>query len=186
MEQLKTISGSTEEQVWSQLETDLFSDDVFNYNALLTYNNREVWFYMDIDLGGGFEGGSEFMQLKAPLVSTDSPFRFAVHDKNFVDVIGKFLGMQDIKIGYPDLDKHLIIKTNDEHTLHRIFADAEVRAVFTGLNSFDCGIHMHHSDEDDLKHPFLELNMNYVIKDAAACRKVFHAFDKLLSAIVPV
>lgn len=58
MEESKVISGSTEQEIWSQLQADLFTD-ILNYSAVLKLNDKEVSFYMDIDLGGGFEGGSE-------------------------------------------------------------------------------------------------------------------------------
>lgn len=181
MKDIKTISGNTEQEIWSQLEADLFGDEVLNYAAILKLDGKEVLFYMDIDLGGGFEGGSEFMQFKAPL-SIESPFRFAIHDKGFIDVIGKFLGMQDIEIGYDDLDKHLIIKTNDEQKVRSLFTNAELRQVFTTLISFDCGIH-NHSNKNHLKQTFMELNINHSINDSAEFRKVFHAFYKLLLEI---
>jgi len=178
----KVISGSTKEEVLSQLQADLSPDDILNYNALLKLNGKEVLFYMDIDLGGGFEGGSEFMQFKATLKS-NSVFRFAIHDKKFADDIGKFFGMMDVEVGYPDLDKHLIIKTNDEQKVRSLFEDAGLRETFTQLNSFDCGIHLHHPNGNPTKQPFLELYTNQVIKDPATFRNVFDAFYQLLSEV---
>ncbi|MBC7425803.1 MAG: hypothetical protein H7321_04640 [Bacteroidia bacterium] len=181
MEESKVISGSTEQEIWSQLQADLFTD-ILNYNAVLKLNGKEVSFYMDIDLGGGFEGGSEFMQFKAP-IHKSSPFRFAIHDKNFVDVIGKFFGMMDVEVGYEDLDKHLIIKTNEEQKVRALFADQGIREAFTLLTSFDCGIHMHHSNGTPTKQAFLELHSNQVLKEPAEFRKIFDAFYALLSEL---
>lgn len=182
MDDKRIISGATEQEIWSQLEADLFTGEVLNYAAILNLNGHETSFYMDIDLGGGFEGGSEFMQFKTPLY-TASPFRFAIHDKNFIDIVGKFFGMMDIEIGHWNLDKHLIIKTNNEEKLQTIFQDAIIREGFTQLSSFDCGIHMHHPDGSNLKQPFLELHINHVINDNAEFRKVFTAYYSLLSAL---
>lgn len=182
MENRKIISGTTAQEIGSQLEADLFTGEVLNYAATLRLNDKDIEFYMDIDLGGGFEGGSEFMQFKA-ILHTENSFRFAIHDKDFTDVVGKFFGMQDIKIGYEELDRHLIIKTNEEEKVRALFADALTREVFTVLNSFDCGIHMHHKDGSNSKHPFLELNINHVINDVTSFRKVFYAFYSLQSKL---
>jgi len=122
------------------------------------------------------------MQFKAPL-HIDSIFRFALHDKDYVDTVRKFFGMMDVEIGYQDLDQHLIIKTNEEEKMRSLFADAGIRKVFTQLDSFDFGIHTHHPDGNDTKEPFLELNINHVISDSSEFRKVLGAFYTLLSEI---
>jgi len=44
MEDIKVISGNTEQEVWSQLEAELFTDDVLNYNVVLKLDGKEVMF----------------------------------------------------------------------------------------------------------------------------------------------
>lgn len=179
----KIISGNTEQDVWSVIEEDLSNtNDVLNYDAVIRQGDKEVQLYIDIDLGGGFEGGSEFTQLLAPLpAGTD--FRFAIHEEHFVDEIGKFFGMQDIATGYPDLDKHVIIKANNEETVKRLFADEDVRNVVLQLTEFDFGIHSHTIEDTDEKVPCLELNIDEGITDQAALRRIYHAFYAVLQEI---
>lgn len=180
MEDIKIISGNTEEQVWAGIQAAL-QEDVFDYNLLIKQGKKQIKLYIDIDLGGGFEGSSELTQLSAVL-SHKNTFKFAIHDKSFIDEVGKFFGMRDVEIGYPSLDKHLIIKTDDKGKVRHIFADADIRRVFTALESFDCGIHTH-SDEKDKLHAYLELNINEGINKPLQLRKVYHAFYKLLMNI---
>src|SRR4051812_16060746 len=121
MEDIKIISGNTEAQVWANVGAAL-REDRFDYNLLIKQEKKQIKLYIGIDLGGGFEAGSALTQLSATL-SHKNTFKFALHDKSFIDEVGKFFGMQDVKIGYPSLDKHLIIKTDNKEKVRHVFAD---------------------------------------------------------------
>ena len=43
----------------------------------------------------------------------------------------KWLGMQDVTVGYPQFDEDFIIKGNDEAKLRRLFANAKIRELIT-------------------------------------------------------
>ena len=176
MEDVKVISGVTEQEIWQQIDADLKKEEIFDYNALIKQNGKEIQFCIDIDPGGGFEGGWELTWFKAAL-SLKNDFKFAIHNEGFTDEIGKFFGMQDIETGHPELDKHLIVKSNNEEKVKTIFADEDIRAVFAALEEFDCGIHIH----KDI--PYLELNIDAGITDPAALRKIYHGFYRLIGAI---
>lgn len=182
MDNVKTINGSTEQEIWNVVEADLSPDDVLSYNALINQLGRQVLLTIDIDPGGGFEGGYELTELKAPL-ATSHTFRFGVHDVDFIDEIGKFFGMQDVQTGYEDLDGHVIIKASDEALVRRVFADADVRALFTSLDDFDMGIHNRQLEGSDVEQPVLELSINYGIIDAETLRTIYRAFDKVLQIL---
>ena len=181
MEDEKIISGNTVQDVWPQLEADIDANE-YEYKTLVKIGSKEIWINIDIDPGGGFESGSELVQFKAPLSAANN-FRFAIHDQDFFDRIGKFFGMEDVKIGYEDLDHHLIIKTNEVERVRNIFVDAKVREIFSKLESFDCGIHTHHPDGSKGEQPFLEMNINRAIEDTDEFRNIFEAFYNLLLEI---
>lgn len=180
MKNIKIISGNTEQQVWTGVEATL-QEDTLDYNVLIKQGKIQIELYIGIDLGGGFESGSALTQLSAVL-SHKNTFKFAIHDKSFIDQVGKFFGMEDVEIGYPSLDKHLIIKTDDKTKVRHAFADADIRKVFSTLESFDCGIHVH-TNENDKQHAYLELNIDEGIIKPAELRKIYHAFYKLLMNI---
>ncbi|RCH55056.1 hypothetical protein DJ568_09795 [Mucilaginibacter hurinus] len=179
METQKVVSGNTEGDVWNKIAADL-KPDVFNYEVQINQGTHVVDLSIDIDLGGGFEGGFALTLFKAP-VSVSSDFKFAVHDEGFIDEIGKFFGMQDVKIGYEELDRHLIVKTNDEKKLHHIFSDTETRTTLVELEDFDLGIHHHTTDAGESA--TLELNIDEGITDIAVLKKIYDAFYTVLSAI---
>jgi len=180
MEDQKIISGITEQAIWTVIEADLAAEEeLLNYDVLIEHNGKQIELYIDIDLGGGFEGGSEVTQLTAPLNITPQ-FKFAVHDEGFLDSLGKFFGLDSVKTGYPEFDQHVIIKTNHESKARDVFADAAVRDMFLQLTDFDFGIHTHTLKDSDIEQPFLELNINEGITDPATLRQLYHAFYTIL------
>lgn len=170
----KIITGNDEQEVWTQVTADLAGEEVLYYNVVIRQGNRDVILNIDIDPGGGFESGYETTSFTAELKgSTD--FRFAIHKQGFLDEIGKFLGMQDVIIGYPELDKNVIIKTNDEARVKAIFPDEDIRLFFQSLeHDFTLGIMKH----DDKR--ILELWIEEGITDADILRNVYHAFCTVL------
>jgi hypothetical protein len=178
--QTKIISGVTEEEIWKQIEVDLSNDaDLLEYHATIMQDDHSISLDIDIDLGGGFESGISTTNFSTVLKYNGS-FRFAVHRDDFIDDIGKFFGMQDVEVGYPDLDKHLIIKTNDENKVKSLFEDNRMRVTLTELNDFDFGIHTHQIASDDSKHCFLELNIEDGIMNTGVLRELYNAFYQVL------
>ncbi|WP_295771180.1 hypothetical protein [uncultured Mucilaginibacter sp.] len=183
MEAQKIINCSDVNDSWQQIEADLKADQgMLNYEALINQDGKTIKLYIDIDLGGGFEGGSEITQLSAPLTLA-TPFRFALHDEDFLDSIGKFLGMDDLHTGYPEFDKHVIIKTNYETRLRELFANPELRSVFTNLKDFDFGIHTHTPEGSDEEQPYLELNVNLGLTAPELLKPVYMAFCQVLAEL---
>lgn len=180
METDKIYIGDTENDVWQQLAADI-NEDIWDYQAIIRQGNREVKLDIDIDLGGGFESGYGTTSFSSPLSNAD--FRFAVHEEDFIDEIGKFFGMQDVKVGFPELDDHLLIKTNDEARVRTLFTDAPVIAVFTALTDFDFGIRLHSVAGSDHKQACLELHIDDGITDLQTLRELYHAFCLVLDKL---
>lgn len=180
MEEQHIITGTTEQEVWDKISAELATEeDILTYDTIISYGRRNIELYIDIDLGGGFEGGSELTQFSA-LLNVNHNFRFAMHDEDFLDSIGKFFGLEDVKLGYPELDDRLVIKTNTREKVTALFADPELRAVFTELEDFDFGIHTHTPDDTDEEHTFLELNIDRGITDVTMLRRIYRTFYEVL------
>src|SRR4051794_30960510 len=109
MQEEKLIAGKTEEEVWQQLQADLERDpELLNYRTLIEQAGHRILLDIDIDLGGGFEGGYATTTLMASL-QTSTPFKFSIHKEGVLDEAGKLFGMQDVVLGDPVLDDKLII-----------------------------------------------------------------------------
>lgn len=177
MIQEKLITGNTTEEVWEQINADYANlESVNDYHIAIEQAGHHITLDIDIDLGGGFEGGYEITSLTARLRNTS--FRFAIHPQDFLYEIGKLFGIQDVKIGYPEFDKNVIVKTNDEIRVKQLFADPSIREVFQSLSGYSLGIS---EDEDDTL--LLELNIQRGITDAAELLNIYSAYYKVLSSL---
>ena len=181
MEIEKIINGNTPGEIWDQIGEDLKANE-FSYAAVINYEGSKIIFNVEIDPGGGFEGGYQTTMLRSELQHAGD-FKFAIYHQGLLDEIGKFFGMQDIETGYAEFDKKVIVKSNDEAKVKSIFADAQARSVFKEMNDFIFHITKHHIDESEQEANFLELTIEEAIVDTARLLSLFNAFYNVLSAI---
>lgn len=185
MEEVKHITGNSEEEVWAQINHDLAANpDTLEYRVLIHQQTREILLDIDIDLGGGFEGGYATTIFSTSLRNRDG-FRFALHEEGFFDDLGKFFGMQDVQVGYPDFDKRLVIKTNDEARVRTVFTSAEVREALLSLKDFTFEIVLPDSSDSSSDDSVLELIIEEGITDPVKLRQLYHAFFGVLTLIDP-
>ena len=177
MNNTKVISGISEEQIWDQIEVQLQSDpDLLQYQAEIHHSDKIIYLDVDIDLGGGFEGGFELTTISSPSINEDV-FRFALHHEEFVDEVGKFFGMQDQEIGYPEFDQKVVVKSNDLEKVKSIFSDVTVRTVIQSIDVFRLYI------EEDGDKRNLVLQIEEAITDHVRLREIYSAFYKILKLI---
>lgn len=175
MEQENIISGTTEEEIWQQINVQFRTNpNPLDYTVIIEQNKRKVVLEIDIDLGGGFESGYENTTLTAEL-NPPPDFRFAIHDKNFIDEIGKFFGMEDVEIGFTEFDKKLIVKTNNKLRVRDFFSDEAMRKTFETLNDFTFGV-THNNNST----PLLEFRVETGITNTKQLREIYHAFISIL------
>lgn len=56
--------------------------------------------------------------------------------EHFIDAAGKFFGMQDKVIGYPEFDEKVIVKSNNEKQVKELFKDEQVRSTLASIDDF--------------------------------------------------
>lgn len=184
MQTHKIIRGDTEEVIWSQVASDL--DNIsypFLYAVNIQEGDKSVFLNIEVDMGGGFESGFQSTSLTAPIpirfstlssrIQEHKDFRFALHDEDFIDKLGKFFGMEDVETGYEEFDKKLIVKTNDVAKVKEVFKNEQTRKLFETVAGFN--LHIAHYDQED-KHSSLELTINRDITNVEELRKVYDAF----------
>ncbi len=179
----KIITAPTANELFAQLNTDFAVEDGFyEYTATLVTGNVQVLLDIDIDPGGGFESGYETTMLRSELTTT-AGFRFAIHHESFLDDLGKFFGMQDVEIGYPEFDEKVIVKTNNEAKVKSLFIHQPVRQVFETLDNYTFGITSHRKPHSDEKQYYLELIIETGITNTTELQKIYHAFVEVLSRL---
>jgi hypothetical protein len=181
--EITTITANSEYEVWIQLKADLQKQEgLMEYSVAINQNGRKLMLIIDIDPGGGFEGGYAFTTLSAPL-QQQIDFKFAIHKEGFFDEVGKFFGMQDIVIGYPEFDDKVIVKTNNENKTRKVFESAETRDVFKTLKDYRFEITHHHNPQTNKEEQYLELVIEAGINEPALLQPIYHAFVDVLEII---
>jgi hypothetical protein len=188
MEKHKLIRAENEQDLWGQLKADL--DNItfpFIYSVNIQADKKSVFLNIETDPGGGFESGFQTTSLTAPLpisfttfssaLTGAKNFRFALHDESFIDKVGKFFGMEDVKTGYPEFDKKLVVKTNDVKMVKAIFFDEPTRKLFESLVGFN--LHLAYY-EDDNKQASLELTIDRDVTDVQELHEIYNAFVHVL------
>jgi hypothetical protein len=183
MDTIRKFSGSSEEELWRQVTLDIARDkNLTSYSAQLILDNTEVFLDIDIDLGGGFEGGSSSTTFMAP-VPTNVPLRFALHEQDWMSEIGKFFGMGDVQLNLPDLDDAFVIKANDPVALASLLADAKVRQTL--LEHSNCELKLSVDNDEADTTPFLTFSKDDAILDMDKLQEVYRMILKLLHKLNP-
>lgn len=186
MEDAILIKGNTEQEVWQQIKQQLTAEPGFlNYKAQIEQGGRHLALLIDIDLGGGFQSGISTTTLSARL-SDDPGFLFAIHRERLIDNVGKFFGMQDIVIGFPEFDDKMIIKTNDEKRTKKLFGLSPTRKLFNSLSNFSLHIESEHEHRSGREIYYLVFTIDEGITKLPLLRSIYKAFNDVLRRVDPM
>jgi hypothetical protein len=177
MHSIRSYSADTEDTLWPAVAADLGrAENQFDFVADLTLAGLTTRLSLDVDLGGGFEGGSETTTLSAR-VPHDTSLRFALHEQDWVHELGKLLGLTDVKVGDPALDAAYIITTNDPAALRGLLLqDPAVRQALLRYRELRLSLAPTSRDGADV---YLTLVKEAAL-DAAPLRELYHAFYSVL------
>ncbi|MES2645823.1 MAG: hypothetical protein V4717_03020 [Bacteroidota bacterium] len=179
-----TIYGDITESIFEQVAADFKADpSLLNYEREIVQDGRTTILSIEIDPGGGFEGGFELTTIVSK-VRTKPICLFKIHHKGFLDEIGKLLGMQDVITGYAEFDEKVIVKTNDADRVKHLFEDSFVRNVFGSLANYTLGTTKQHlpNNPDSIA---LEFTIDSAIFNAEELRNIYTAFTMVLDNLEP-
>ena len=178
MQPEKIITGADENEIWERLKADL-DPDMLEYQVVLEQADRKVVLDIDIDPGGGFESGYATTRFLAIL--RNNQFQLSVYRQNILAEAGKLFGLQDVEVGYKEIDKNFIVKTNNEALAKTIFEDYTVRSLFESLE--DLELNTTEEKTDDGTETFLELLIEDGITDADQLQKIYEVFLSVIMTI---
>ncbi|RNI31595.1 hypothetical protein [Rufibacter latericius] len=178
METIKSFSAETEEELWHQVAHDMASQkELLSYSALLEQRGTQIYFDTDIDLGGGFESGISSTTFMAP-VPSHVTLRFALHEQGWIDEVGKFFGMEDIELGFPDIDDAFIIKTNQPEVLKNLFADPFIHETL--LKHRNCELRLNDDEDETGPETVLTFSKDEAILDMGELREIYRLLYEML------
>ncbi|MGV3539745.1 MAG: hypothetical protein ACO1OQ_08040 [Rufibacter sp.] len=178
---MRTFTGTTKEEIWQKIAIDMASQkDLLSYSALIQLQDSQIYFDTDLDLGGGFEGGISTTNFMAPVPANVS-LRFSLHEQGWMDEVGKFFGMEDIELGYPDLDEAFIIKTNQPENLRQLLSDPTLHQLL--LRHKDCELKLSEDSDDEGSETVLTFTKDEAILDIAELREIYDMLFSLMQRL---
>ena len=179
--------GPSKDEVWRQLSEEIGAEFVEGgfWKGSKVQAHVGPW-TVTLDMGTSDEDGeSPATRLRAPYINPEG-FRFTIYRKNLFSDLGKFLGMQDIEVGYPGFDEAFIIKGNDESKVRDLFANSKIRQMIQDQPKFRLEV----KDSEGWFGPKFPENVDElhfqvvgVIKDVERLKALFDLFATVLDQL---
>jgi len=180
MNRPKTLSASSEYDMMELVEQDLLEDHTAPYHAILKNDYEDVELLIEHDYGAGYSGSLEITALKSDLQMHDE-FIFSIRNKNLFDRINPFFGKNYIKTNIGELDKNIVITSNQPDRVVEILDNTEVISVLKCLKEFSFSIKI--NDAITNKHFTLELNINNISRNHTKLSDAYHMFNIVSSKV---
>jgi hypothetical protein len=72
----------------------------------------------------------QYTRMRAPYINQDG-FRFTIYRRGVFSGLAALMGMQDVEVGYPEVDRDFVIKGNDDLKLRVLFSNARIRELLS-------------------------------------------------------
>ena len=190
MSLLRSLFGPSRDEIWQQFASAIGG----------SLSNRGFWNGGRVDAAHGQwtvtldtytvstgKTSVTYTRMRAPYVNPDG-FQFNIYRQGIFSNLGKWLGMQDVTVGYPQFDEDFIIKGNDETKLRRLFADEKIRELITAQPDINFSVR-----DDDAKFwsgtnfppgvDELYFQVTGVIKDVGRLKVLYDLFSETLDEL---
>jgi hypothetical protein len=128
---LQSLFGPSRDEIWQQFAAEVggnFAESGFWKGSRVDAAHGQWTVTLDTYTVSTGKSAATFTRMRAPYVNRDN-FHFNIYRKGIFSDLGKWLGMQDVNVGYPQFDEDFIIKGNDESKLRRLFSNAKIREL---------------------------------------------------------
>jgi hypothetical protein len=185
---LREIFGPSKDEIWQQLANEIGAEFVEGgvwQGSKVVATVKEWTITLDTYKVSNSKTYTTYTRMRAPYVNKDG-FRFTIYRKGFFSEIGKFFGMQDIKIGDVWFDQNFIIQGNDEVKIKQLLENPSIRQLIQAQPS----IYFHVSEDkgwfgDKFPEGVDELSFQTfgVIKDMARLKSLYNLFAETLNRL---
>ncbi|HEV2208598.1 MAG TPA: DUF3137 domain-containing protein [Verrucomicrobiae bacterium] len=128
---LRSLFGPSRDEIWQQFANAIggnFTGGGFWNGAKVEAGHGQWTVVLDTFTVSTGKSSITYTRMRAPYVNPDG-FQFNIYRQGVFSNLGKWLGMQDVTVGYPQFDEDFIIKGNDETKLRRLFASDKIREL---------------------------------------------------------
>jgi hypothetical protein len=187
MSNMRKWFGPSREEIWRQLSSEIQAEylpGTFWKGDKVVVVHREWTITLDTFVVSTGKTTVRFTRLRAPYVNPDN-FRFNIYRKSVFTGLGKFLGMEDVTVGFPEFDEDFVIKGNDPKVI-ALFQNARLRELISAQKRIRFSV----KDSEGVFGPVypenvdtLEFVVRGVIKDVARLKLLFDLFAETLDEL---
>jgi hypothetical protein len=162
-----------------------FVPGTFWKGAKVEAAHRDWVITLDVEVVHTGKVAIPFTRVRAPYVNADN-FRFTIHRKSIFTGLGKYLGMQDIVVGFREFDEEFVIKGSESAKVIALFQNARLRELISAQPE------LHFSVKESggffgRKYPenvdLLEFRVSGVIKDVSRLKLLFDLLAETLDEL---
>jgi hypothetical protein len=142
---LASLFGPSRDEIWQQFANTVggnFSEGGFWNGGRVEARHGQWTVVLDTHTVSTGKSSVTYTRMRAPYVNPDA-FQFNIYRRGVFSNLGKWMGMQDVTVGYPQFDEDFIIKGNDETKLRRLFSNDRIRELIVAQPD------IHFSVQDD-------------------------------------
>lgn len=207
MKILKRIFGPGQNEVWRELSQALGGEfikgSIFKGSSQVRATVARATVTLDTFTVSTGKSSVTYTRMRAPFLRTDG-FRFTIYRKGLMSAVGKFFGMQDVRVGGPrfenlepmfglpgyldpmvvesgdpQFDADFIIKGNDEAKLRALFKQLRIRERLQAQPSVLLQI----KESRDAGVDELYFQVTGVIKDLTRLKQLFELYAEILTGL---
>lgn len=182
------LFGPSQNEIWAQLSEEVNGTFVkgsfFKGSRVEVF--REPWtIYLDTFSVSTGKTTVMYTRMRAPFIDLHNLY-FKIYKRGIFSEMGKFFGMQDIEVGYSEIDVDYIIKGNNETALKNLLASSRIRSLIKEQPRF----HLEIKDSEGLFGPTLKQNerilyfqADRVITDVSLLKSLFDLVGEIIEEL---
>ena len=187
----QSLFGPSRDEIWQQFAAEVggnFAEGGFWKGSRVDAAHGQWTVTLDTYTVSTGKSSITYTRIRAPYINPDN-FHFNIYRKGIFSDLGKWLGMQDVSVGYPQFDEDFIIKGTDESKLRRLFSNARIRDLIQDQPEIQFSVHDGESGFWNAQNWPQGVNELYfqvvgVIKDIDRLKLLYDLFSETLDELV--
>lgn len=182
------LFGPSQNEIWEQLSEEINGTFVKGgvFKGSRVEVSREPWtIYLDTFSVSTGQTSVMYTRMRAPFINLHNLY-FKIYKRGIFSEMGKLFGMQDIEVGYSDIDEDYIIKGNNETAIKNLLASSRIRNLIKEQPRF----HLEIKESEGLFGPTLKQNerilyfqADRVITDVSLLKSLFNLFGEIMEEL---
>lgn len=182
------LFGPSQNEIWEQLSEEINGTFVKGgfFKGSRVEVSREPWtIYLDTFSVSTGQTSVMYTRMRAPFINLHNLY-FKIYKRGIFSEMGKLFGMQDIEVGYSDIDEDYIIKGNNETAIKNLLASSRIRNLIKEQPRF----HLEIKESEGLFGPTLKQNerilyfqADRVITDVSLLKSLFDLFGEIMEEL---